>query len=63
MLFAVDLHKDFIDEESITIAAMPSLQSACIDSTEFDAPQADRFPSDDDASFSQKIFDIAVAES
>ena len=41
---------------------MLSLQSAVINGTEFDALQANRFAADSDASFSQEIFDITVAQ-
>ena len=43
MLLAVDLHKDFIDEESVAVATVLSLQAAGIDSSEFDTPETDRF--------------------
>ena len=51
MLLAIDLHKDFIDEEGIAIASMLSLQSFGVEGTELDAPEADRFAADGDASF------------
>ena len=51
--------ENFIDEESIAITAVFTLQSAGINGIELDAPQAYRFAGDGDASFSQKIFDIA----
>ena len=41
---------------------MLSLQSACIDSTEFDAPQADCFAGYSDATFSEQIFNIPMAK-
>ena len=41
---------------------MLPLQSARIDSPEFDTPEADRFAADSDASLSQKVFNITVAE-
>ena len=54
--------ESFIDEEGITIASMSSFQAACIEGTELDTPKPDRLSSDDDASLSQEVFDIAVAK-
>ncbi len=51
MLLAVNLHEDFINEESIAVALVLPLQSARIDSPEFYTPEADRFAADSDASF------------
>ncbi len=62
MLLAIDSDKDFIDIEVVAIALVPSFQSACINGTELNAPQADAFSADSDASFSQEILDIAVAQ-
>ena len=52
VLLTVDLHENFIDEEGITIASVLSFQSACINGTELDTPQADRFAANRDAAFS-----------
>jgi hypothetical protein len=41
MLLAVDLHEDFIDVEGVAISTVLSLQSSGVDSSEFDAPEAD----------------------
>ena len=60
VLLAIDLYEDFVDVEGIAITTMLSLQFPGVNSTEFYAPQADRLASDDNAAFSQKIFDIAV---
>ena len=62
MLLAVDLYKNFIDEKCVTIATVLSLQSSGVEITEFYAPEADRFAADSDASLSQKIFNITVAQ-
>jgi hypothetical protein len=62
MLFAVNLHKNFVDVERIAIALMLSLQSTSINRSEFDTPEADRFSADSDASLGQKVFDIPVTE-
>jgi len=62
VLFAIDFHEDLIDEERITTALMFSLQSPCIKSSELDTPQADGFIADSDATLSEDIFDISMAE-
>ena len=54
--------EDFIDEEHIVVSTMTSFKSSSIYSTKLDAPQANRFPGDDNASLSKKIFYISVAE-
>ena len=41
MLLAVDLQEYFIDVEGIAIAAMSSLETAGVQGTELDAPEAD----------------------
>jgi len=38
MLFAIDLHKNFIDEEGIAVAAVSPLESSSIQGAKFDAP-------------------------
>ena len=53
--------EDFIDEESVAVALVFLLQSACINSTELDTPKSDRFAADSDDSFSKQVFDIAMA--
>jgi hypothetical protein len=53
-------HSGWLKERGTVITTMLSLQSPVVNSTEFDAPKTDRLPRDDDATFSQKIFDIAV---
>ena len=62
MLFAVDLHKNFINIEGIAITSVLSLQSAGINGTKSDAPETDRFSTDCDASLSQEVFDISMAK-
>ena len=52
----------FIDVKGVAETSVPSLQSARIDSPEFDTPEADRFAADNDASLSEQIFDITMAE-
>jgi hypothetical protein len=62
VLFAVYLHEDFVDVESVTESFVSLLQSTCVFGAEFYAPETDRFPSDYDPAFSQEIFDIPVAQ-
>ena len=62
MLLAIDLHEDFIDVEGITVASVLSLQSSGVKGPELNAPEPDRFAAYSDASFSQEIFYISVAE-
>ena len=54
--------EDFIDVEGVAITSVSTFQSTGINGTELDAPEADWFSADSDASFGQKIFDITVAE-
>ena len=54
--------EDFIDIEGVAVASVFSLQSAGINSSKLDAPEPDRFAADIDASFSEKIFNVSVAE-
>jgi hypothetical protein len=52
MLLAIDSYEYFIDVECVAEASMFSLESSGVQGFKFDAPQPDRFPSDDDASLS-----------
>ena len=54
--------KDFIDVEGIAITLVLSFQSAGINGTELDAPEANCFSGYSDASLGEKIFDITMAE-
>ena len=54
--------EDFIDVEGIAEAAVPPFQSACINGSELDTPEAYRFSGYSDASFGEQIFNIAMAE-
>ena len=62
MLLAVDFDEDFINVESVAIASVLSFQSSGVNSSELDAPQADRFSADSDSTLGQQIFNISVAE-
>lgn len=61
MLLAVDLYEDFVDEKGVTITTVLSFQSAGINGSKLDAPEADRFSTDGDASFGKEVFDIPMA--
>jgi len=50
MLLAIDFDEDFINEEGIAIAAVLTLQSSSVYSSELDTPEPDRFSTDGDAS-------------
>ena len=53
MLFAIDLHEDFIDEKGIAVSTMISLQPSSVYSTEFYTLKANRFTADGDDSLSE----------
>ena len=53
--------EDFIDVESVAIAAVFSFQSSSVYSAEFDAPEADSFSADENSSFCEEVFNITVA--
>ncbi len=58
----VYLDEDFVNVKGIAVASMLSFQTASIDYSKFDAPQPDGFAADGDASLSEQIFDVSVAE-
>ena len=62
LLPAIDLHKNFIDEEGVAKASVFPFQSSGVKSAEFDTPEADRFAADSDASFGQEVFDIPMTQ-
>ena len=62
VLDAADLDEDFIDKERIPETLVSTLQTPGVFRTKLVAPQPNRFITDFDATFSQKIFDIAVTE-
>ena len=53
--------KDFINVEGVAVAPVLAFQSSGVNCPELDAPEADCFSADDDASFSEKVFDVTVA--
>jgi hypothetical protein len=62
MLLTLDLDEDFIDVERVATALMLSFQPTSINSSEFDTPETDCFSADDDASFYEEIFNIAMTK-
>ena len=62
MLLAIDLHEDFVDEEGIAEASVPAFQASSINGPELDTPEADRFPANSYASFSEQVFNVTVAD-
>jgi hypothetical protein len=48
MLLTVDSYEDFIDIECVAIALVFSLQAASINGAKLDAPEADRFSTDNE---------------
>ena len=62
MLLAVDLHEDLINEESVSVAWVPTLQPFGISRSKLDAPQTNRLIADGNPPLGQQIFDVAVAE-
>jgi hypothetical protein len=54
--------EDFVAVESIAITSVLALQSTCQNGSEFDAPQPDCFSAHDNATLSEEIFDISMAE-
>jgi len=59
---AIDLYEDLVDEESIAIALMATLQTPGVFRPKLDAPEADGFVTDCDAAFSEQIFNISVTQ-
>ena len=62
MLLAFDLYEYFVNIERIAVAAMPTLQSPGVKSTELDAPEPDGLVADGDAALREQIFNISVAQ-
>jgi hypothetical protein len=62
MSLTIDFDEDFVDVERVAVAAMLSLKPTGINGTELGTPETDRFSADDDASFCEEIFNIAVTE-
>ena len=58
----VYLDEDFVNVKGIAVASMLSFQAPSIDCSEFDAPQTDGFTADGDASLSEQILDVSVAQ-
>ena len=54
--------EDFVDVEGIAVASVLSFQSAGIDSSELDTPEADRLPADSDPPLCQYVLDVSVTQ-
>ena len=61
-MLAADLHENFINEKRIAETLMSTLQTLGILRSKLVAPQANRFITDDNTSFSQQIFYIPMTE-
>ena len=62
VLLATDLNEDFINIERIAETLVPTVQALYIFGPELVTPQANRFVTYDDTSFSQQIFDISLTQ-
>ena len=62
VLLAVDLHKDFIQMPDIAKATLSPLEFPRIGRTELLTPMSNGFIGDVDSALSQKIFDVAQAQ-
>lgn len=54
--------EDLISLEGVAVASVLLLQAAVINGAKLDAPEADGFSADSDASLGKKIFNIPVAQ-
>jgi hypothetical protein len=61
-LLASDSNEHLINEERVAVATVPAPQPKRIPWPELIARKANRFVGDDDASLSQQVFDIPVAQ-
>ena len=52
--------EDFVDVESVAVATVSVFQSACIDRSEFVAPESDGLSADRYSPFSQEILDVTL---
>ena len=62
MLLAINLHEYFIDEKGVAVTPVSTLQAPGKCASKLDAPEADGFITDCDASFGEDIFNIPLAE-
>ena len=62
LLLAIDLDENLVDAEGIAIAFMLPFQAPGMFGTKRDTPASDSLVANDDASLSQDIFNIAVAQ-
>ncbi len=61
MLFAIDLHEDFIDVESVAVTSVLPFHAPGIFGSKLDTGP-DRLVADRDSPLCEKVFDISVAE-
>ena len=54
--------ENLVDVVGVAVASVLSLQSPGVYSSEFDAPETDCFPGDDNPAFRQNIFDVSMAQ-
>ena len=62
LLLAIDLDENLVDVKGVALALMLLFQAPGLFGSKVDAPEPDGLVADDDATFSQEIFDIPVAE-
>ena len=63
LAFALYLHENLVQVPRVTETTLSTLQSPSVFRPELDAPKSDRFIGNGDAALSQKILDIAQAQS
>jgi hypothetical protein len=59
---AIDLDENLVDVKGVALALMLLFQAPGLFGSKVDAPEPDGLVANDDATFSQEIFDIPVAE-
>jgi hypothetical protein len=62
MLPAIDLDEHLVYVERVAVSSVRPLQSSRVYSSEFDTPKSDGLSADGDATLSQQIFDVTVAQ-
>ena len=62
VLLSVDLAKDFVQEERISVSMMTAFQTPDIFRAKLVAPKSDRLVTDTNTPLSQQVFDIPMIE-
>lgn len=62
VMFASDLYEDLVNVECVAETLMLSLQPPSVCGSKLDAPESDGLVADCDATFSEYVFDVAVAK-